>query len=65
MKQHAPDPPQRPIILLDINYTLVARNPARGTTPERMEERLAHEQYGQWLVELLRPPTVVLMTARA
>ncbi len=52
------------IILLDLNYTLVANNPARGTTPERMEKRLANEQYRQWLVELVRPHTVVLITAR-
>jgi hypothetical protein len=37
----------RPIILLDLNYTLVANNSARGTAPERMEKRLAHEQYRQ------------------
>ena len=52
------------IILLDLNYTLVSNNPARGTTPERMEKRLANEQYRQWLVELVRPHTVVLITAR-
>ena len=52
------------IILLDLNYTLVANNAARGTTPERMEKRLAGEQYRQWLVELVRPHTVVLITAR-
>jgi hypothetical protein len=52
------------IILLDLNYTLVSNNPARGTTPERMEKRLANEQYRQWLVELVRPYTVVLITAR-
>jgi hypothetical protein len=52
------------IILLDLNYTLVANNTARGTTPERMEKRLAGEQYRQWLVELVRPHTVILITAR-
>lgn len=52
------------IILLDLNYTLVANNPARGKTPERMEKRLAGEQYRQWLVELVRPHIVVIMTAR-
>jgi hypothetical protein len=63
MKQYGTDS-TRPIILLDLNYTLVANNSARGTAPERMEKRLAHEQYRQWLVELVRPHTVVLMTAR-
>ena len=52
------------IILLDLNYTLVANSPARGTTPERMEKRLAGEKYRQWLVELVRPHIVVLITAR-
>ena len=52
------------IILLDLNYTLVANSPRHGTTPERMEKRLANEQYRQWLVELVRPHTVVLITAR-
>jgi hypothetical protein len=52
------------IILLDLNYTLVANNPARGTTPPRMELRLRDERYRQWLVELVRPHTVVLITAR-
>ena len=56
--------PRQPIILLDLNYTLVANNPARGTTPVRMDKRLANEQYRQWLVELVRPNTVVLITAR-
>jgi hypothetical protein len=63
MNQQEIDSP-RPIILLDLNYTLVANNPARGSTPERMEKRLANEQYRQWLVELVRPHTVVLITAR-
>ena len=52
------------IILLDLNYTLVANSPRHGTTPERMEKRLAGERYRQWLVELVRPHTVVLITAR-
>ena len=53
-----------PIILLDLNYTLVANNPPRGTTPPRMEKRLQEERYRQWLVELVRPHTVILITAR-
>ena len=43
------------IILLDLNYTLVANNPARGTTPVRMEKRLAGEQYRQWLAHYQQP----------
>lgn len=64
MKQYDINSPRRPIILLDLNYTLVANSPAHGTTPMRMEKRLANEQYRQWLVELVRPHTVILMTAR-
>lgn len=52
------------IILLDLNHTLVANNPPRGATPPRMEQRIPDEQYRQWLVELVRPHTVVLITAR-
>ena len=52
------------VILLDLNYTLVANNPARGSTPPKMEKRLQEERYRQWLVELVRPHTVVLITAR-
>lgn len=36
---------RQPIILLDLNYTLVANIPTRGATPERMGKRLAGEQY--------------------
>jgi hypothetical protein len=52
------------IILLDLNYTLVANSPQHGTTPPRMEQRLWDEQYRQWLVELVRPHPVVLISAR-
>lgn len=64
MNQQETDSPRRPIILLDLNYTLVANSPAHGTAPKRMEKRLVDEQYRQWLVELVRPCTVILMTAR-
>ena len=64
MNQLETDSQRRSIILLDLNYTLVANNSARGVAPGRMEKRLAHEKYRQWLVELVRPHTVVLMTAR-
>jgi phosphoribosylaminoimidazole carboxylase (NCAIR synthetase) len=64
MNQQETDSSRRPIILLDLNYTLVANSPAHGTAPKRMEQRLVDEQYRHWLVELVRPHTVVLMTAR-
>ncbi len=52
------------IILLDLNYTLVANSPKHGTTPERMEKRLAKEEYRNWLIDMIRPFQVVLVTAR-
>jgi hypothetical protein len=64
MNQQETDSPRRPIILLDLNYTLVANSPVHGSAPKRMEKRLADEQYRQWLGDLVRPHTVVLMTAR-
>jgi hypothetical protein len=64
MKQHEANSPQRPIILLDLNYTLVANSPVYGTNPGRMEKRLSGEEYRQWLVELVKPHTVILISAR-
>ena len=52
------------IILLDLNYTLVSNSPGHGMTPPGMVQRLRDERYRQWLVELVRPHTVVLITAR-
>lgn len=54
-----PEPPR--IFLLDLNYTLAIRDFAdkRG-----YRERWKDEQYRQWLVELLRPEYVILITAR-
>lgn len=52
------------IILLDLNYTLVANSPRRGTTPPPMAVRLRTERYRMWLIELVRPHHVILMTAR-
>jgi hypothetical protein len=62
MNQQEIDSPRRPIILLDINYTLVANSPSHGTSPKCMEKRLAGEQYRRSLVDLVRPHTVILMT---
>lgn len=53
------------IYLLDLNYTLVGNSPQRGTPPVRpFIRQIEQEQYRQWLVELLRPHRVVLITAR-
>jgi hypothetical protein len=50
------------IILLDLNYTLAVT--ARGVTLPPLRTRLETETYRQWLVELVRPEYVVLVTAR-
>jgi len=52
------------IILLDLNYTLVANSPQRGISPPPMARRLGEETYRLWLVGLVRPHHVVLVTAR-
>ena len=52
------------IILLDLNYTLVSNSPRHGMTPPGMEQRLRDERYRQWLVELVRPYPVILISAR-
>lgn len=49
------------IVLLDLNYTLVANSDQKATPFER---QLANEVYRLWLVELLRPERVILITAR-
>lgn len=53
-----------PIYLLDLNYTLIANSPPAGTNRPPMETRIKMEHYRQWLVELLRPHAVILITAR-
>jgi hypothetical protein len=52
------------IILLDLNFTLVANNPPRGTPNIAMHRRLPAEEYRQWLIDLIRSHVVILMTAR-
>ncbi len=51
--------------LLDLNYTLVGNSPERGSPSIRpFINQLEQETYRQWLVELLRPHFVILITAR-
>jgi hypothetical protein len=52
------------IYLLDLNYTLIANSAPRGTHPQPMHKRIETELYRGWLVEMLRPHKVILMTAR-
>ena len=53
------------IYLLDLNYTLVGNSPKRGEPSLRpFIRQIEQEQYRQWLVDLLRPHKVILITAR-
>ena len=53
------------IYLLDLNYTLVANSPKRGDPPIRpFIRQIEQEEYRRWLIELLRPHKVILITAR-
>lgn len=49
------------IILLDLNYTLVGNSTEKRSPFIRQIE---HEVYRQWLVDLVKPYHVILMTAR-
>lgn len=52
------------IILLDLNFTLSANGDERYKVKPFARFVRDHEQYRQWLVELVRPHRVVLITAR-
>lgn len=52
------------IILLDLNYTLVANSAPHGTVPLPMRRRMETEKYRHWLVEMVKPNHVILITAR-
>lgn len=49
-------------MLLDLNYTLVENADERSDLP--FAERIGHQRYRQWLVELVRPLRVFILTAR-
>lgn len=52
------------IILLDLNYTLVANSPKFGMVPPPMRKRMEIERYREWLIEMVKPHHVILITAR-
>lgn len=52
------------IILLDLNYTLVANSPKFGTAPPPMRRRMESERYRRWLIEMVKLHHVILITAR-
>jgi hypothetical protein len=53
---------ERPIILLDLNFTLVANS--RETFDVKRGPDVAREIYRNWLVELIRDHYVILITVR-
>jgi hypothetical protein len=52
----------KPIIMLDLNYTLVENCDAHPDVP--FAQRIQLHRYRQWLVELVRPYRVFILTAR-
>lgn len=52
------------IILLDLNYTLADNSEHRMSAADYGTFVDQHETYRRWLVELIRPHTVIMMTAR-
>lgn len=55
-------PDTRRIILLDLNFTLVANS--KQTWDYRFGAKVGQEVYRQWLVNLLRAEWVIMITAR-
>lgn len=56
--------PTKPIILLDLNFTLVGNSKDKDSQRIPYAEKIRLETYRQWLVELIRPYTVLLCTVR-
>lgn len=54
---------EKPIILLDLNYTLVG-NSAAIKTIRPYQNKIRAESYRDWLVELIKDYYVILITAR-
>ena len=53
------------IVLLDLNFTLAENSPVVWErTGESFPERIKKETYRAWLIDLIRPHYVILMTAR-
>lgn len=51
------------IVLLDLNYTLVA-NSAKTRYIRPFQKKIKHELYREWLVELIKDYYVIIITAR-
>lgn len=53
----------KPIILLDLNYTLVG-NSAANKTIRPYQNKIRAERYIDWLVKLIKDYYVILITVR-
>ncbi len=54
---------QKPIILLDLNYTLVG-NSAKIRYLKPYQNKIKNEEYRKWLIDLIDDYHVILITAR-
>lgn len=54
---------ETPIILLDLNYTLVG-NSAQNKYVRPYQKKIEKEEYREWLVELIKDYYVIIITAR-
>ena len=54
---------ERPVILLDLNYTLVG-NSAEIRYLRPYQKKIKNEEYREWLVNLIKDYYVIIITAR-
>lgn len=54
---------ERPLILLDLNYTLVG-NSAEIRYVRPYQKKIKNEEYREWLVNLIKDYYVIIITAR-
>ena len=54
---------EKPVILLDLNYTLVG-NSAKNKYVNPYQKKIRNEEYREWLVNLIKDYYVILITAR-
>lgn len=57
-------PPAETVILLDLNYTLVANSALKRMQGGSYADKIRQEEYRDWLVEMVRGYAVALCTVR-
>lgn len=60
----SPTLPPGTIVLLDLNYTLVANSWLKRKEPGPYRWQISRETYRTWLIDLIAPHTVLLVTVR-